>query len=221
MHSCDLCRAKANTAGELLVRLYVYVFCLFELLVYWFVVWTHRRQHVIHHSFPTCPPPAPSLPGMARQPLCRGATTRGQAEEGDGVARYCSPLPLPPSLPPSLSHHTPPWQDMFDPFVNGNRTDYKLIKGGVTGAWKGLPAGNATDTMLYSPYCTHRGETPLQHPIGSLQTGTTRTQATTAPPTPAPHLASVRPAHYDSSRAWASRSSSPATMAAATALHQP
>ena len=31
------------------------------------------------------------------------------------------------------------WQDMFDPFVNGNRSRYGDIEGGITGAWKGLP----------------------------------------------------------------------------------
>mmetsp|Transcript_1745 Transcript_1745/g.4435 ORF Transcript_1745/g.4435 Transcript_1745/m.4435 type:complete len:148 (-) Transcript_1745:1313-1756(-) len=31
------------------------------------------------------------------------------------------------------------WQDMFDPYVNGNRTTYKGIAGGITGAWEKLP----------------------------------------------------------------------------------
>jgi hypothetical protein len=72
MHSCELCRAKAATAGDLLA-------------------W-----HATHSAAV--------------------------------LERAASPK------------RVMVWQDMFDPFVNGNRTGaYKDIEGGITGAWKGLP----------------------------------------------------------------------------------
>ena len=72
MHSCELCRAKANTAGDLLA-------------------W-----HATHSAAV--------------------------------LERAASPK------------RVMVWQDMFDPFHNGNRTGgYRDIKGGITGAWKGLP----------------------------------------------------------------------------------
>ena len=33
------------------------------------------------------------------------------------------------------------WQDMFDPYTNGNTSQFYHINGGVSGAWKGLPRG--------------------------------------------------------------------------------
>lgn len=72
MHSCDICRTKAKTAGELLA---------------WHT----------NHS-------AETLQQEAKPRKVMG------------------------------------WLDMFDPFMNGNKTNYKLIDGGVTGAWKGLPS---------------------------------------------------------------------------------